>query len=246
MLEAWMWGALATSSLLLGGWLACRFALSRRALGLLMAFGAGTLISAVSFELVFAALQRSRGSGVPALGFFAGALCFYFCDRWIEAIQVRHRQAPNLAVPMVLGIILDGIPESVVIGLGLLEHNGISLAMLVAIFLSNLPEAVAGTVGMKSSGWGAGRILLLWTVIALVCASASALGYGLFEGAPKAWLSLIQAFAGGAILVMLTNSMIPESYEHAGKLAGIFTVVGFFLSVSIAVLEAGQVVPSPG
>ena len=147
---------------------------------------------------------------------------------------------------MVLGIILDGIPESVVIGLGLLEHNGISLAMLVAIFLSNLPEAVAGTVGMKSSGWGAGRILLLWTVIALVCASASALGYGLFEGASKAWLSLIQAFAGGAILVMLTNSMIPESYEHAGNLAGIFTVVGFFLSVSIAVLEAGQVVASPG
>jgi len=214
-----MWGALATSSLLLGGWLACRFALSRRTLGLLMAFGAGTLISAVSFELVFAALQRSRGSGVPALGFFAGALCFYFCDRWIEAIQQCHRRAPNLSV---------------------------LVAMLVAIFLSNLPEAVAGTVGMKSSGWSAGRILLLWMVIALVCASASALGYGLFEDAPKAWLSLIQAFAGGAILVMLTNSMIPESYDHAGKLAGIFTVLGFFISVSIAVLEAAQVVASHG
>ena len=214
-----MWGALATSSLLLGGWLACRFALSRRTLGLLMAFGAGTLISAVSFELVFAALQRSRGSGVPALGFFAGALCFYFCDRWIEAIQLCHRRAPNLSV---------------------------LVAMLVAIFLSNLPEAVAGTVGMKSSGWSAGRILLLWMVIALVCASASALGYGLFEDAPKAWLSLIQAFAGGAILVMLTNSMIPESYDHAGKLAGIFTVLGFFISVSIAVLEAAQVVASHG
>ena len=214
-----MWGALATSSLLLGGWLACRFALSRRTLGLLMAFGAGTLISAVSFELVFAALQRSRGSGVPALGFFAGALCFYFCDRWIEAIQLCHRRAPNLSV---------------------------LVAMLVAIFLSNLPEAVAGTVGMKSSGWSAGRIQLLWMVIALVCASASALGYGLFEDAPKAWLSLIQAFAGGAILVMLTNSMIPESYDHAGKLAGIFTVLGFFISVSIAVLEAAQVVASHG
>jgi ZIP family zinc transporter len=99
---------------------------------------------------------------------------------------------------------------------------------------------------MKSSGWSAGRILLLWMVIALVCASASALGYGLFEDAPKAWLSLIQAFAGGAILVMLTNSMIPESYDHAGKLAGIFTVLGFFISVSIAVLEAAQVVASHG
>ena len=146
-------------------------------------------------------------------------MCFYFCDRWIEAIQLCHRRAPNLSV---------------------------LVAMLVAIFLSNLPEAVAGTVGMKSSGWSAGRILLLWMVIALVCASASALGYGLFEDAPKAWLSLIQAFAGGAILVMLTNSMIPESYDHAGKLAGIFTVLGFFISVSIAVLEAAQVVAPHG
>jgi len=84
----------------------------------------------------------------------------------------------------------------------------------------------------------------LWLVIALVCAGASALGYGLFSDAPKAWLSLIQAFAGGAILVMLTNSMIPESYEHAGKLAGLFTVIGFFLSVSIAVAEAGQALAS--
>ena len=254
MLAALGWGALATSSLLWGGWLACRLSLSRRSLGLLMAFGAGTLISAVSFELVFEAVLRSRGSGVPAIGFFLGALSFYLCDRGITAIERRHQrvsaeaagQASNLAVPMVLGIILDGIPESVVIGLGLLEHNAISVAMLVAIFLSNLPEAVAGTVGMKASGWTARQILLLWLVIALVCAGASALGYGLFSDAPKAWLSLIQAFAGGAILVMLTNSMIPESYDHAGKLAGIFTVLGFFISVSIAVLEAAQVVASHG
>lgn len=246
MLNAFLWGALATSSLLLGGVLACNVALSRRTLGLLMAFGAGTLISAVSFELVFESVQRSRGSGLPAFGLFAGALGFYFIDRLIESWEQRHRAGTNpiagssLAIPMVLGIILDGIPESVVIGLGILERNAVSVAMLVAIFLSNLPEAVAGTVGMREGGWARQRIMLLWLVIALVCAAASALGYGVFSDAPKHWLSFIQAFAGGAILVMLANSMIPESYEYGHKLAGIFTVLGFFISVSIIVYEASH------
>jgi len=234
MWRALLWGAVATSSLLLGGLLACGVSLSRRSLGLLMGFGAGTLISAVSYELVFEAVHRSHGSGVPAIGFFAGALCFYLCDRWISAVAAGPS---DLAVPMILGIILDGLPESVVIGLGLLERNTVSLAMLVAIFLSNLPEAVAGTVGMKESGWSRRTILLLWLVIAVACAIASAVGYALFSGAPKEWLSLIQTFAAGAILVMLANSMIPESYLHGGKLAGLFTVLGFFTSVSIVVAE---------
>lgn len=238
MWRALGWGALATSSLLLGGWLACAWPLSRRSLGLLMGFGAGTLISAVSFELVFESVQRSHGSGVPAVGFFAGALCFYLCDRWISAIGSGSGSA-SLAIPMVLGIVLDGLPESVVIGLGILEHGSVSLAMLVAVVLSNLPEAVAGTVGMKSSGWSRASIMGLWLLIAMACAAASALGYGLFSAAPKHWLSLIQSFAGGAILVMLANSMIPESYEHGGKLTGLFTVIGFFSSVSIIVAELG-------
>ena len=237
MWRALLWGTVATSSLLLGGLLACRFTLSRRSLGLLMGFGAGTLIAAVSYELVFEAVHRSHGSGVPAIGFFAGALCFYLCDRWVSAISPSPS---GLAVPMVLGILLDGLPESMVIGLGLLERNSVSVAMLVAIFLSNLPEAVAGTVGMRESGWPRSRILWLWLVIAVACAIASALGYSLFSAAPRDWLSLIQAFAGGAILVMLANAMIPESYVHGGKLAGLFTVLGFFTSVSIVVAEAGQ------
>ncbi len=259
MLAAFLWGAVATSSLLLGGWLACLWPLRRRTLGWLMGFGAGTLLAAVAYELVFEAVQRSRGSGASTLGFFAGALAFYGGDRLIEAWQRRHagrgqeppvpaqaderqsQDGASLAVPMVLGIILDGIPESVVIGLGLLEHSVVSLGMLVAIFLSNLPEAVAGTVGMRRSGWSRRRILLLWLLIALVCALASAAGYSLFRTAPATWLSWIQAFAAGAILVMLANAMIPESYEHAGKSAGLFTVVGFFVAVVMIAAEASGV-----
>jgi ZIP family zinc transporter len=163
VVSAFLWGAVAASSLLLGGWLACRCTIGRRTLGLLMGFGAGTLLSAVSLELVFESLQRSRGSGYPAIGFFAGAFTFFFGDKLIEIFDLRHRQrlqgrrsepgaSSSLVIPMILGIVLDGVPESMVIGLGRLEHTGVSVAMLVTVLLSNLPEAIAGTVGMKVSG----------------------------------------------------------------------------------------------
>src|SRR5215831_6057137 len=109
--------------------------------------------------------------------------------------------------------------------------------MLVAVFISNLPEAIAGTIGMRGNGWNKKRIILLWFSIAVVCAFASVAGYTLFSGVSERWMSFIQAFAGGAILMMLANSMIPESYEHGGKLTGIFTVLGFFISVAMVILE---------
>jgi ZIP family zinc transporter len=109
--------------------------------------------------------------------------------------------------------------------------------MLVAVFISNLPEAVAATTGMRSGGWSRTKILLLWLVIAVVCAGASATGYGLLGNLSPQWLSFVQTFAGGAILMMLANTMIPEAYEHAGKLAGVFMVLGFAVCVWVIVLE---------
>lgn len=138
---------------------------------------------------------------------------------------------------MVLAIILDGVPESIIIGLGLFEGMSGNLTMLVAVFISNLPEAIAGSSGMKSGGWSTTKIITLWTCIAVLCALATLAGFSVFSGASKEWLSFIQAFAGGAILMMLANSMIPEAYEHGGKLAGVFTVLGFFLSVCLVVYE---------
>jgi zinc transporter, ZIP family len=244
MLNAFLWGILATSSLILGGLIASRFSLKKRTLGVIMAFGAGTLISAVSYELVFEAVKLAKGSGFPAFGFFAGALTFYFSEMLIDKLGAKNHQQieasdqSGLVIPMVLGIILDGVPESIVIGLGILEGGTVSLAMLVAVFISNLPEAIAGTTGMKASGWNKKRIILLWFIIAVVCAFATVAGYALFSGVSEKWLSFIQAFAGGAILLMLANSMMPESYEHGGKLAGIFTVLGFVVSVTMVILES--------
>jgi ZIP family zinc transporter len=243
MLNAFLWGLLATSSLIIGGFIATRFSLSSRNLGIIMAFGAGTLISAVSYELIYEAVRLAKGTGFPGFGLFAGAFTFYFSDLLIDKfMESKHKgkeSSPKstLLIPMVLAIILDGVPESIVIGLSIFEGGTVSMAMLVAVFISNLPEALAGTTGMKADGWSRGKITLLWLVIALVCALASVAGYSLFSKASDNWLSFIQAFAGGAILVMLANSMMPESFEHGKKLAGIFTVIGFSISVLVVILE---------
>jgi ZIP family zinc transporter len=243
MLNAFLFGLLATSSLIFGGILASRFTLQKRTLGIIMAFGAGTLISAVSYELIFEALTLANGTGFPAFGLFVGAFTFYFSDQMIEKLGAKSHmdmQASHesgLIVPMVLGIILDGIPESIVIGLGMFVGGKVSLAMLVAVFVSNVPEAIAGTTGMKAGGWTNKNILLLWLFIAVVCALSTVAGFTLFSSAPKTWMAFIQTFAAGAILMVLANSMIPESYAHGGKLTGLFLVFGFFISISMIVIE---------
>jgi ZIP family zinc transporter len=243
MWNAFLWGALATSSLILGGIIGSRFSLSKRILGIIMAFGAGTLISAVSYELVYEAVKLAKGTGFPGFGLFAGALTFFFSDKLMDKfsggdhLSSEASQHSGLLIPMVLAIILDGIPESIVIGLSIFEGGSVSMAMLVAVFISNLPEAIAGTTGMKAAGWKRGKIALLWIIIALICAFASAAGFSIFSAASDNWLAFIQAFAGGAILIMLANSMIPESYERGGKLAGLFTILGFSVSVLVVILE---------
>ncbi len=248
MLNAFLWGFVATASLIVGGLLGSYVTIGRRTLGVIMAFGAGVLFSAVAYELVFESIQLAKLTGYPAMGFFVGAFTFFAADRLIGAIGASDRMksdvshASNLIVPLVLAIILDGIPESVVIGLGILEGGSVSLAMLVAVFISNLPESIAGTAGMISGGWSRAKILVLWLLIALVCAAASALGYRLLGGLSPEWLSFVHTFAGGAILMMLANTMMPEAYEHGGKLAGVFTILGFAISVWIAVLERTGVV----
>jgi ZIP family zinc transporter len=202
----------ATSSLILGGLVGSWFNLSKRTLGVVMAFGAGVLISAVAYELVYEAVKLSRGSGAPAWGLFAGAFTFFLSDMLIGKMGAAKRK-----------------------GIGAAHQSSLVVPMVLAIIL--LPEAIAGSAGMRSGGWSRTKILLLWSIIALVCAFCTVAGYRFFAGASPMLLSFVQAFAGGAILMMLANTMIPESYEHAGKLAGVFTVLGFAVAVLIVILE---------
>jgi ZIP family zinc transporter len=241
--EALFWGFVAGSSLILGGAVALVRPLSTRLLGLVMAFGAGVLISAVAYDLVGEALETSVGGEGIALGLAAGALVFFAGDALIDSMGGGERkrsswtQAAGSALAIVLGIVLDGIPESAVIGMGLLHGEGVGAALVVAVFISNVPEAVAATSGLTKGGWSSGRVLGLWLLVALVSGLASLGGYVLLDGASPATLAFVLAFAAGAILTMLADTMMPEAFEHGGKVVGLATTVGFGLAFALSSLE---------
>jgi ZIP family zinc transporter len=243
MREALAWGLLASSSLLLGGAIALRVEVRRLVLGLVMGFGAGVLISAVAFELVDEAFQTSGVLSDVALGLFAGCAAFTLGDALIDrmggADRKRMEGAPagTAALPLVLGIVLDGIPESAVLGLTLLEGGTISVAMLAAVFLSNLPEAIAATSGLVATGWRASRVLLLWAGVVLVSGLAALAGYGLFDSASPSAVAFVLAFAGGAILTMLADTMMPEAFEKGGRWVGVVTTLGFATAFAISAFE---------
>jgi ZIP family zinc transporter len=242
--EAFFWGLVGGSSLIVGGIAALTLPIGERLLGLIMAFGAGVLISAVAYELIAEGYSKSGGSGHLALGIAAGALTFYAGDAVIDRMGGVNRKSMNRkaaasgsGLAIVLGIVLDGIPESAVIGLGLLEGTGVSVAVIAAVFLSNLPEAIAATTGLRSDGWSGRKISLLWVLVALLSGLASLVGYAAFDSAGAGALAFVLGFAGGAILTMLADTMMPEAYEHGGKLVGLLTTLGFGLAFALTMLE---------
>jgi zinc transporter, ZIP family len=241
--EALAWGLIAASSLVLGGILALRLPIGLRPLGLVMGFGAGVLISAVAYELVEDAFGTAGGSGAVALGLLAGAFTFYFGDLAIDRFGGEGRksaaggQEVGSALAIVLGTILDGIPESIVLGLSLLGGGGVSVAMLAAVFLSNLPEALSSTAGLSKSGWRGQRILGLWVLVTVVSALSSLAGYAFFDGASEATIAFVQSFAGGALLTLLADTMMPEAFKYGGKQVGLVTTLGFALAFFITTIE---------
>jgi ZIP family zinc transporter len=242
--EALLWGLVAGSSLVIGGGIARRMALTPRQLGLIMAFGAGVLISAVAYELVQEAFETTAGDGGIALGLLGGSALFFAAEVGIDRLAAR-RPAPEGAAPgaaeagraLVLGIILDGIPESLVLGLTVLEAGTVSAAFLVAVFIANLPEAIAATAALERAGRDPRRVVRFWLLVAIGFGLASLLGYVALDAASPRTVAIVLAFAGGAILTMLANSMMPEALRHGGKLAGFVTTVGFALAFGISALQ---------
>jgi zinc transporter, ZIP family len=238
---ALFWGLLAGCSLIIGGLMALYLKISRHALGYIMGFGSGVLISAIAYELVEDAVETASGRPV-ALGLFAGALTFFAGDLLIDRLGGAGRkassgeQAQGNTLPIVLGTVLDGIPESIVLGVSLLD-GGVSVAMLSAIFISNLPEAIAGTTGLQAAGWRRGRILMLWAAVAVVSSLACGMGYSLLDTAAPGTIAFIQAFAAGALLTMLADTMMPEAFEHGGRSVGLWTTLGFCVAFALAQLE---------
>jgi ZIP family zinc transporter len=240
---AFGWGLLAASSLVIGSLVAIWFKISLRVIGLIMGFGAGVLISAVAFDLVEEAASKSSGYGAVAWGLFVGCGVFFGGDWLISRLGGADRKDPTgdqqsgSALAIVLGTVLDGIPESMVIGLTIFAGGEVGAAYLAAVFISNLPEAISSTTGLVSGGWKKSRILWMWIGIAVVSGLASLAGYSLFQASSPDTVAFVLAFAAGAILTMLADTMMPEAFEHGGKLVGVVTTLGFAVAYAIHTLD---------
>jgi ZIP family zinc transporter len=240
---AFGWGLLAGSSLVIGGVIAFLIRIPLRVIGLIMGFGAGVLISAVAFDLVEEAAAKSVGNGWSASGLFTGCLVFFAGDRLIDRLGGGDRKDPTgmgeggSSLSIVLGTVLDGIPESMVIGLTIYQGGAVGTAYLAAVFVSNLPESISATSGLLVGGWKKSRVLWMWVGIALVSGVSSLAGYSLFQRSSPDVVAFVLTFAAGAILTMLANTMMPEAFEHGGKLVGIMVTLGFATAFTIHLLD---------
>jgi ZIP family zinc transporter len=242
MAEAALWGAVGASSLLLGAIAGLKLTIGRGTIGLVMGFGAGTLISALTFELTDEAFKLG-GADAVAIGLAAGALSYYAGDTAIDARGAKHRmrsmgrERSESGTALLLGAVLDGIPESAVIGISVLAGGAVSVPVLGAVFISNFPESLSSATGMRQSGRSAGGVIWTWVVVLLLSTLSAALGYGLLDGASGNLVGGIQAFAAGAVLTMLADTMMPEAFEFGGKAVGLVTVLGFALAYLLSTLE---------
>jgi ZIP family zinc transporter len=234
VIEAGIWAFFGQASLILGAWIALRWNVPRRALGLVAGFGAGTLVAAAAFELCVPA-YRDAGRAVTAVALAAGAISFYAADRLVA------RHAPpgeHGSVGIALGALLDGIPESVAIAITLIGGSAVSGAMVAAVLASNLPEGMASTPGFRRAGWPTNRILLMWVGIAVAGAVAAMLGRVLLGDASDDVLGAINAFAAGTILTMIASVMLPTAFEDGREAVGLAFVLGFACLGGLSTLGA--------
>lgn len=247
-LQAGLWGLLAGSALLLGALIGWVTHLSRRTVAGIMGFGAGVLISALSFELMDEAWRRG-GFWPAAVGFLLGALVYTGCNWLLARRGARHRKrsdhenrqkdrqvSSDNGLALALGALLDGIPESIVIGVSLLEGGGVGMVAVIAVFLSNLPEGLSSAAGLKKEGRSATYTFLLWGGIALLSGMAATIGYLAFAGLGPAAVAVVQALAAGAILAMIVDTMVPEAFEGTHDFAGLIAVAGFLCAFALSKL----------
>jgi ZIP family zinc transporter len=236
MLAAIGWGALAASSLVLGALLAFARDWPKRQVGLVLAFGAGALISAVSFELAGEGIKVGSLRST-AIGLGAGALTYFALDSLIERRSGGGDGTSDPGTALALGAFLDGIPEQLVLGIGIATGAGVGIGLLVAIFVSNLPEAIGSASEMERAGIGRRKILGLWAAVAAICTLATVAGYAAADAASGELTAAIDGFAAGALLVMLIDSMIPEATGDSGRVAGLVTTLGFAVATALSSLS---------
>lgn len=232
-------GLLAGGALLVGALVAWYVDVPRRIVAGIMAFGAGVLVSALAFDLVLEA-QEQGGLWPTVLGFAGGAVVYVVLNQLLDRLDQRNRpgsgEDPGTGTGIAVGALLDGIPESAVLGLSMVGGSGVSVPVFVAILISNLPEGLSSTAELKTAGRSRRYVLLLWSGIAIASAVSAIAGFVLLDGASGETTAIVTAIAAGAILAMICDTMIPEAFRTAHAATGLLATAGFLLSYTVHVL----------
>lgn len=253
MWNALMWGAIAGSAVLLGALIAMFFNMPKKIIGWIMAFGTGTLIGAVAFELLSDAVEDG-GIWATGIGFMVGAIVYTAFDLYISRKGGANRKRSYMSkddssspsskakdgssqsgLGIFAGTVMDAIPESIMIGASLLAGQGVSLVLVISIFVSNIPEGLSSTVGLKQSHYSRGKIFGMWAVVLVISALASMAGYLFLELLPDEIKAGIGAFAGGGIIAMICSTMMPEAYEDGGPLVGLIASLGLLTALLLSI-----------
>ncbi len=250
MFEAILLGFISGSAILIGAFLGLYLKIGNKITATIMAFGAGVLISALSIDLMVEAFEKTHSAVIVGLSFLAGAVAFVGGDYLIDNNGGHRRKhlhgiseqgkkngtENNSGTAILLGTFLDGIPESFVVGASVISGGSAGIVFVTAVFLSNLPEGMSGTLGMKTAGMSNKRIIALWTTTLVVTVIASICGYTFLGNVPESFHAATMAFASGAILAMLCDTMIPEAFRYGGRLVALVTVVGFMMAFFLSKL----------
>ncbi|MDN5687999.1 MAG: ZIP family zinc transporter, partial [Brachybacterium sp.] len=239
-------GLIAGGALLLGSAIAWFVKVPRTVVAGIMAFGAGVLISALTFELVSDAMDQG-GLVATGGGFLAGAVVYVGLNVLLARYGARHRKRSGTQQPsqeeqsasggaIAIGALLDGVPESMVLGLSVLVGPGLSVPMFAAVFISNVPEGLSSSAGWKRAGRSRAYVFGIWGTIALASGVAALAGYVLLDGAPPEALAAVNALAAGAILAMITDTMIPEAFAEDSLYSGLLATLGFLGALSLHAL----------
>ena len=229
--EAILWGAVAAAPLIVGAVLATLRPWPPKWLGIVLGFGAGALMASIAFELWEEGLDLA-GPLPLAIGVAVGAACYYLANRIVE--KRATASAGSQGAPLAVGALLDGIPEQLVLGIGLASGEGVSVALVIAILVSNLPESIGSASDLLDGGMKRSRVLGLWAGVAIVCMLATVAGFALADAVTTEFRAAASGFAAGALLVMLVDSMVPDAQSKAKDLTGLATVLGFAVAAGLS------------